>query len=543
MELSSNITILSADYKHMKSPIRLLLCVLSFTLAAAVLSAGDLWYRALDIDAYENMVGRYQLTPAEANEVNAYRFTYNEDGRLTRIVYQNSGRALPVPRYGVQRIEFVYEEGYIHRWFTDDTGKPVANEDGVWGHRVPQDSYGHALGVIHYDAYGNIIPNKYGIAQRLWLVDKAGRKYLERYFDSAGARIMDNRGVGELHYTWNSANQLISMAFFDVNGKRTSSSDAGVHLYHWQWNENGDSIREERYDTRGKLTLATDGSAIVEWERNKKGLITLERRLGLDDLARKDAKGVAFYRFYHDAAGNLVAQIHYDAYGKPIQDIAGVVTYRWVHFKQSRDLEQLNLDADGNLVEDDRGMASYRWTYDNRGLVVSSISFGTDNSPKKDQWGIARYQYVYNDARQLIEASSFQDLETLAMDNSGVAIYRWDYDSLGNRSAERHYGTENTKVEDKRGIAEYRWVYDNESRRIEQRQFGLYNQLRADPEGVAIYTWNYDGYGRALEQQHYGVDERPVDNAAGTALTRWSYDKQGRLLTFANFDRRTMPDW
>ena len=503
-------------------------------------SGGEAWYRSLDIDAYENLVGRYPVDSDEAESINAYRFLFDDAGRVKSVEYRKTGRALADPRFGVHRIEITYEESFIHRRFTDDRGVPMPDDSGVWAQRLSLDDSGHVIGVFHYDRFGNVIPNRDGVSHRLWELDKFGRRSVERYFAASGARIADGRGVSELHYRWDEAHRLVGLGYFDPEGAPVEAVGEGVHAYRWRRGAYGDALREERFDRFGAPVLAADGSAAVEWDREPRGLAMVERRLGLRNEALADVEGAAVYRYAYDDAGNLVGQTHFDDKDRPTADIAGVVTYSWIHHEQGNELEQLNLDGEGKLTEDEAGMASYRWEYDTRGLMVSSQSFGIDDNPKPDMWGISRYRYVYDESRNLVEASSFADWEILTADASGVAVYRWTYDERGNRITERNYNSDFNPAENSQGIAEYHWVYDIDDRKIEQRQYGLFGQLRADPDGVAVYAWNYDGFGRVSERRHFGIDERPVDDVSGAALARWTYDGEGRPITVARLDRRAL---
>jgi hypothetical protein len=505
--------------------------------------ARETWFRRVRYDAYGGIVGIGRLDVAEARAVNAYRFVSDAAGRLVEVSYHRSGRSLADPFVGVNRIEISYEEKDIHYRYTDSRGMPVPDHRGVWAVRRRLDDAGRVVGIYQYDRYENLTADRSGVAVRLWEVDKKGRRILERYFDHRGGRITDARGTGATRFTWDENDRLIAVSYDDLDGRPVAGLDDAVHRSTYIHDSDGEIVLENRYDASGGLVEGLDGSAVIGYRRDERGLPVEERRFGTDNRPRADARGVALYIREYDVAGNLVRQEHRDAKGRLVADLAGVTVYQWIHYPQGNELEQLNLDAVGHLVEDEAGMASYRWEYDERGLIVASTSFGTDDLPKQDLWGVARYRHVYDDRENLVEARSYADWESLAEDTGGVAIYRWDYDRRGNRVLERHYDTSDTFVEDAQGIAEYRWVYDTEGNKIEQRQYGLFGQLRSDPDGVAVYTWRYDGFGRAVERRHLGIDERPVDNVSGAALTRWTYDADGRPLETSRFDRRTLPTY
>ncbi|MDF1567384.1 MAG: hypothetical protein P1P77_05145, partial [Spirochaetaceae bacterium] len=283
----------------------LILCSLS-------VYAAESWYRKIDIDAYERLVGLSPMTPAEAAVSNAYRFSYDAAGRLVEVVYRRSGRSLSDPRFGVPRIEISYESvGYIHRRYTDERGVPVADERGVWSRRVRLDESGHAVGVFHYDRFGNIIADKDGVALRLWESDKAGRKSRERFFDVSGARISDTRSVSEVRYQWTPNDDMAGMRYYDLDSRPVSAMGEGVHGYEWAYDESGLPSKELRFDDSGKPVVAADGSAAVEWTRDTRGLPMEERRLGSDGSLLADADGVAIYRRNYDEAGNLVRESHF----------------------------------------------------------------------------------------------------------------------------------------------------------------------------------------------------------------------------------------
>ena len=314
---------------------------------AVSLFGGEAWYRSLDIDAYENLVGRYRVDPGEAESINAYHFLFDEAQRVKSVEYRKTGRALADPRFGVHRIEITYAKDYIHQRFTDERGVPMPDDRGVWAQRLSLDDSKRVIGVFHYDRFGNVIPDRDGVSHRLWDLDKFGRRSVERYFAASGARIADSRGVSELHYRWDRADRLVELRYFNPEGDPVEAVGEGAHGYRWQRDDYGDTVREERFDRFGNPVLAADGSAAVEWDREARGLAMVERRLGLRGEALADVEGVAVYRYAYDDAGNLVGQTHFDAAGSPTADIAGVVTYSWIHHAQGNELEQLNLKWKG----------------------------------------------------------------------------------------------------------------------------------------------------------------------------------------------------
>ena len=148
-----------------------------FLLTVVSTTASEAWYRRIDIDAYERLVGIHKIDSAEASVTNSYRFSYDAAGRLVEVEYHRSGRSIADPVYGVPRIEISYETGYVHRKFTDSRGTPVTDDRGVWSKRIRLDESGRAIGVFHYDRFGNIIADSEGVALRLWDLDKSFRAY------------------------------------------------------------------------------------------------------------------------------------------------------------------------------------------------------------------------------------------------------------------------------------------------------------------------------------------------------------------------------
>jgi YD repeat-containing protein len=163
---------------------KILFGVTTLLLVSAAYAAGsEAWYRRIDVDAYERLVGVSSIDFTEAAETNAYRFSYDASGRLVEVEYHRSGRTLSDPVYGVQRIEISYESGYVYRRFTDSRGAPVPDERGIWSQRIRLDESGRAIGVFHYDQFDNIIADKDGVALRLWDLDKLGRRSNLRFLD------------------------------------------------------------------------------------------------------------------------------------------------------------------------------------------------------------------------------------------------------------------------------------------------------------------------------------------------------------------------
>ena len=214
--------------------------ILLFFLAAVFLNASEAWYRRIEIDAFERIAGQGRIEPSDAAVTNSYQFRYDAAGRLVELEYHRSGRSLADPVYGVPRIEISYEPGYVHWRFTDSRGNPISNEQGIWSKRIRLDDSGRAVGGFNYDRFGNLIADRFGVALRLWDLDKFGRRWNERFFDASGARIEDVRGVSEIHYRWDDADRLISRRYYSMESEAVTASDLGVHGYLFARDENGE---------------------------------------------------------------------------------------------------------------------------------------------------------------------------------------------------------------------------------------------------------------------------------------------------------------
>ena len=203
---------------------RVFLLAAGLFFVASLLSAGEMvsYFRKIRIGQDERIRGFYPLDEAEALDVNCYKFSTLEDGRISRIEYLRRGTSLKDPLLGVPVMQFSYNGNYIRRNHLDSSGKPVPDEQGVYSVRLRQNSAGDVTAAFHYDRYGNLKADSKGIASVMWDVDKMGRKVSELYFDPEGNRVGDD-GVFELRYLYDERGNLAMTLQLDERGLPVNS--------------------------------------------------------------------------------------------------------------------------------------------------------------------------------------------------------------------------------------------------------------------------------------------------------------------------------
>ena len=130
--------------------------------------------------SFDRSTGLHAITAEQAREINHYRFSYDDQGRLVGLQYCRGDELLDGSSTGVPRIEITYEGNKeIHHYFNTQ-GEP-RSYSRVFSAEYELDDEGVRKHLRFFDKEGNPVENNNGIAWYDWEVLASGQLRENRY--------------------------------------------------------------------------------------------------------------------------------------------------------------------------------------------------------------------------------------------------------------------------------------------------------------------------------------------------------------------------
>ncbi|WP_300529107.1 hypothetical protein [Maricaulis sp.] len=355
------------------------------TLIAATLVTGT--SAAAQADQYRHIMfretpyaayrGIHPIDAELAAGVAHYEFDYDDQGRLSRVVYQVGDQ--PVWDNGVW-------DSFI--WFAPDV-------------RV---SY------------------------------EAGRE-IHSYFNTQGERVAAHGNVYSAVYTLDENGARTALAFYDAEGE-PSESEWGIHRYDWRPSDDG-HVFERRYNLAGEMMPMRPVLEFYEtkMEYDADGKLVFMRNYGLEGVPTDNSTGAGIDRITYDLAGNFIRWQVYDHAGNAVEgNRPGVHLGEHLYDAFGNKIGLRGFDRHGNQQVFSWGSMMTRTTYDAHGNRYESWTHGPDGAEQ----GRARWTYSEDGAQvETISGRTPEGELTAHAGLGGAALIRYVRDEAGAVSVER----------------------------------------------------------------------------------------------------------
>ncbi len=318
--------------------------------------SGILHYRSLLFSEtpWDNERGSHKLTPAEAKDINNYRFSYDDSGRLLSVEYTRGNELLGYGSLGgAAKITYDYHDNLQIKHFYDKEGQPVES-GGVFTYEYTLDDNGTRVALRFLDREGNPAENRNNIHNYVWKILADG-KLQEKRYNLAGEETVMNQFCPfyELRFTYNDKGYVTEMAnYMDdllYNCTAENCGDIGVSYFEFTNNSHGDLLNFSVYNVTGQMSNLYWG-----WSRR---------------INSFDENGYLKEAVLYDQDNEYVS-------GKQIP----VTQYRYD--KHGALIETVNMDSDGNTINHpETGVAITRYGYDNKGNRTETVRLDKENNP------------------------------------------------------------------------------------------------------------------------------------------------------------------
>jgi len=298
--------------------------------------------------------GARELTPAEASDINSYRFSYDENGRLLSVEFVRGEEPLGYSSMGgASKITYEYSESKQIKHFFDENNQPIES-GGAFTYEYTLDEKGTRTGLKFYNKDGQPVENRNKIHSYVWTILPDGMLQEKRYNLANVETIMNPYcPFYELRFTYNDKGYVTRMANYmeDVlyNCTAENCGDIGVSYFEFDTNEYGDVMSFSVYNVTGQMSNLYWG-----WSRR---------------VSKYDENGYVLETAVFDQDNEYVG-------GKSIP-----VT-QYTYDKHGALIEQRNMDKDRNIINSpDNGVAITEFKYDEKGNRIETLRYDKDRVP------------------------------------------------------------------------------------------------------------------------------------------------------------------
>ena len=322
------------------------------------LHSGVEYYRHLQFSEtlYDIEKGTYPLSAGEAKNINCYKFTYDNSGRLLSVEFVRDTLLLDYSSMqGTAKITYEYNDNRQIKHFFNKKGEPI-EAAGVYAAEYSLDANGNRVGLMNLGKDGAMVENRNKIHSWTWSILPDGMVRELRY-NLAGEEVVMNPFCPfyELRFTYNEKGYVTRMANFKAdtlyNCTAENCGDIGVSYFTFSPDEKGNVVNFSVFNVTGQMSN-------LYWGWSKR-------------ITRYDENGYELEVVYYDqdnefVGGKLVpvTQNVYDSHGALIQ--------------------VKNMDKDRNLINSpENGVAVTEYKYDELGNRTETLRFDKDRVPVK----------------------------------------------------------------------------------------------------------------------------------------------------------------
>jgi YD repeat-containing protein len=322
------------------------------------LHSGVEYYRHLQFSEtpYDIEKGTHPITAREAETINSFKFTYDNEGKLLSVESVRNNNLLDYAGIqGAAKITYEYKPGKQIKHFFNKNNEPIES-GGVFALEYSLDENGNRTGLMNLGKDGSMIENRNKIHSWKWTVLPDGMVQELRY-NLAGEEVVMNPFCPffELRFSYNDKGYVTRMANFKAdtlyNCTAENCGDIGVSYFTFVPNEMGDVVSFQVFNVTGQMSN-------LYWGWSKR-------------MSKYDENGNMLEEVYFDqddeyVSGKLVpiTQNKYDEHGAVV--------------------ETRSLDKDGNLINNpENGVAITEYRYDDLGNRTETLRFDKDRTPVK----------------------------------------------------------------------------------------------------------------------------------------------------------------
>jgi hypothetical protein len=259
--------------------------------------------------------GARELTAEEASDINSYKFTYDDTGRLLSVEFVRGDELLGYSSMGgAAKITYEYSDNKQIKHFFDENGQQIES-GGVFTYEYTLDADGTRTGLKFFDKEGQPVENRNKIHSWVWAILDDGM--VQKKYNLANEETIMNPFCPfyELRFTYNDKGYVTRMANYMgdtlYNCTAENCGDIGVSYFEFNPNENGDNLSFSVYNATGQMSNLYWGWSRRVSKYDENGYV-LEMSVFDQDNEYVGGKSVPVTQYAYDSHGALIETINMD---------------------------------------------------------------------------------------------------------------------------------------------------------------------------------------------------------------------------------------
>lgn len=304
---------------------------------------------------YDLETGTHPISPEEAGNINNYKFTYDDNGRLASVEYGRGDRLFDYSSMnGVAKVVYEYDGNMQTKFFYNSHSEPL-ELGGIFAWEYAMDSEGNRIQMMFLGRDGSMIEDDNGIHYWNWTklpdgIIKETRGNLRdeevalnslypfyelrfTYDDNGYITRMENyrndslynctsvscgeRGVAYFTFSPDEAGDVKKIEIFNKQGQR--STHLGWSKCVLKYDENGNVVERDFFDENDE-PVTGDQIPVIIYDYDEHGALTAVRNFDKENnLINNPLTGAAIIRYNYDDAGKLTGTHFFNSEEKEIE--------------------------------------------------------------------------------------------------------------------------------------------------------------------------------------------------------------------------------
>jgi len=305
---------------------------------------------------FDDIRGTHPITVDEANEINNYKFTYDDEGRLTSIEFVRGDELLGYSSTGAAKTVIEYVDNQEIRHFFDKNNQPTLNR-GVYKYVFDLNENNMRTGLKFYDKEGNPVENDNKIAYYKW--DKLKDSLIrEKRFNLNDEETVLNEFCPfyELRFSYDETGYVKRMANYQAdtlyNCTVENCGDVGVSYFLFDINEKGDLLEFSVHNTVGQYSNLYWGWARFVNKYDENGNV-IESAYYDQDNEYLAGKTIPVRQYKYDEHG-AVTEVHLMDKERNLKNhpSAGFAVIKYEYQENGQPTDTLRYDKNMELIAD-----------------------------------------------------------------------------------------------------------------------------------------------------------------------------------------------
>lgn len=299
--------------------------------------------------------GSHEISAEEAEKVNNYKFTWNENGTLASVEYNRNGVLLGYSNLRAAKIAYTYEGNKQVKHFYDENGEQIES-GGAFTQEYTLDDSGMRIAMQFLNKNGEPTENRNNIHNYVWSKLDNGMIRELRYNLAEEETIMNPFcPFYELRFTYDENGYVTRMANYEEDTlydcTAENCGDVGVSYFLFENNNAGDLLTFSVHSTTGQLSNLYWGWAKRSNKVDENGNL-VEMMIYDQDDELLGGKGIPITKNEYDEHGAVIKSISMDASRNVVNNPnSGVAIVEYKYDEKGKRVETIRYDKDMNPVE------------------------------------------------------------------------------------------------------------------------------------------------------------------------------------------------